>query len=50
MGSLLHDPAVYRVTVSEEAVLAYDNGRSEEEFVVSLPATTRPVRDSRFVP
>ncbi len=49
-GSLLHDPTVYRVTVSEEAVLVYDNGRSEEEFIVSLPPTARPVKDGRFVP
>jgi hypothetical protein len=46
---LLPDPAVYRVTVSEEDVLSYINDRKEQEFIASLPATSRPVRDSRFV-
>jgi hypothetical protein len=44
-----HDPAVYRLSVSEEAVLAYINDREEQEFIVSVPSSARPVRDSRFV-
>lgn len=40
----LGDPAVYRVTVPESAVLAYSNARAEEEFLVLLPATVRPAR------
>jgi hypothetical protein len=45
----LQDPAVYCVTVSEEAVLAYINDRSEQEFIVSLLPLAKPVRDTRFV-
>jgi hypothetical protein len=37
----LHDPAVYRVTVGEADVLAYLNGREEEEFLVMLPASAK---------
>ena len=45
----LHDPAVYCVTVDACHVLAFvdsadANGRGEEEFVVLLPQTLRPVR------
>jgi hypothetical protein len=43
----LHDPAVFRVTVSAEHVLAYTNERKEEEFLVILPKRTRPVLHER---
>lgn len=43
----LHDPAVFRVTVSAEQVLAYTNERKEEEFLVLLPKRTRPVLHER---
>jgi len=38
------DPAVYQVTVDADAVLAYDNGRNEQEFIVMLPGSVKPVR------
>lgn len=40
----LHDPAVFRVTVDENRVLAYSNERYEQEFIVSLPQSLRPMR------
>jgi hypothetical protein len=45
--SYLEDPTVYRVTAPEAAVLAYVNaekGRDEQEFLVLLPPTVRPMR------
>jgi hypothetical protein len=47
-ATFLHDPAVYRVTVSEDDVLAYIDDRNEQEFIVSLPLSARPIRESRF--
>jgi hypothetical protein len=45
--SLLHDPAVYTITVGEESILAYVNERQEEEFIVDpLALGHRPVRVS----
>lgn len=43
----LLDPAVFRVTVSAEHVLAYTNERQKEEFPVILPKRTRPVLHER---
>jgi hypothetical protein len=43
-GLSLPDPAVFRVTVRDEDVLAYTNGRLEQEFLVLLPSRVRPVR------
>jgi hypothetical protein len=44
----LADPAVYRVTVEASDVLAYVNsdrvGRGEEEVIVLLPTSAKPVR------
>ena len=40
----LADPAVFQVTVDIEDVLAYDDGRNEQEFIVMLPDSARPVR------
>ena len=40
----LHDPAVFRATVTERDVLAYVNDRNEQEFIVLLPADVRTVR------
>jgi hypothetical protein len=40
----LDDPAVFQVTVPEQAVMAYTNERNESEFIILLPATARPVR------
>jgi hypothetical protein len=40
----LDDPSVYKVTVPEDAVLAYTNQRSEQEFIVLLPPNIRPKR------
>jgi hypothetical protein len=41
---LFHDPAVYRATVYEDDVLAYANERNEQEFIVLLPSSVKPVR------
>jgi hypothetical protein len=38
------DPGVYRITIAENAVLAYTNQDEEQEFVVMLPATVKPER------
>lgn len=38
------DPAVFTVTVERSAVLAYTNARTEDEFIVILPADARPRR------
>ncbi len=45
----LKDPAVFRVTVEANDVLAYCNGsyREEEEFIVLLPESARPIRVTR---
>jgi hypothetical protein len=43
----LHNPAVFRMTVSAEHVLAYTNARKEEEFFVMLPASMRPALHER---
>ena len=40
----LADPAVFKVTVNADAVLAYSNERNEQEFIVLLPESARPVR------
>ena len=40
----LADPSVYRATVGEADVLAYSNGRQEDEYVVVLPAGARLTR------
>lgn len=40
----LPDPAVFRVTVDDRDVLAYVDDREEQEFIVLLPARSRPVR------
>lgn len=40
----LADPAVYRVTVGEEHVLAYSDDRQEDEYLVLLPPNVRPRR------
>ncbi len=40
----LPDPAVFQVTVSIEDVLAYSNEREEQEFIVLLPDSAKPVR------
>lgn len=40
----LSDPAVFCVTVSESAVLAYTNNRTEQEFLVWIPPDCRPQR------
>jgi hypothetical protein len=40
----LDDPAVFQVTVDESDVLAYVNGRQEEEFLVRLAPNARPIR------
>jgi hypothetical protein len=40
----LHDPAIYTVTVGEADILEYVNDRQEQEFIVDLPASCRPVR------
>jgi len=37
-------PAVLEVTAEESAILAYVKDRKEQEFVVDLPPTVRPVR------
>jgi hypothetical protein len=42
------DPAVFRVTVTESDVLAYDNGRNEQEFLVLLPRNVFPQRAERL--
>ena len=41
---LFFDPAVYRVTVEKDSVLAYMNERGEDEYLVLLPKNVRPVR------
>ena len=43
MRHRLHDPAVFRVTITEDNVYAYLND-VEEEFIVWLPDTARPLR------
>ncbi len=45
----LDDPAVFRVNVEADAVLAYlhEQGRQEAEFIVMLPRTARVVRVER---
>jgi hypothetical protein len=35
---------VYEVTICERDVLAYTNRKGEEEFIVMLPASAKPVR------
>jgi len=40
----LPDPAVFQVTVGIEDVLAYSNEREEQEFIVLLPDSAKPVR------
>jgi hypothetical protein len=40
----LGDPAVYTVTVAASAVLAYVTDRSEDDYLVWLPSSARPVR------
>ena len=40
----LSKPAVYRTVANESDVLAYINGREEQEFVVLLPRTNKPER------
>ncbi len=40
----LADPRVFQVTVDAEDVLAYSNGREEQEFIVLLPDSARPQR------
>ena len=44
------DPAVFRVTIQAHDVLAYSNERNEQEFIVLLPASVRPVRIERINP
>jgi len=44
----LHNPAVFRVTVSAKHVLAYTDERKEEEFLVTLPKATRPELHERL--
>ena len=38
------DPAVFQVTVGVDDVLAYSNERKEQEFIVLLPDSAKPVR------
>ena len=38
------DPAVFRIVVPNEAVLAYHNGRSESEYLLKLPLPVNPKR------
>jgi len=38
------DPAVFKVAVDAEDVLAYTNDLDEEEFIVKLPDSANPVR------
>jgi hypothetical protein len=40
----LPNSAVYRITVSADDVLAYYNGRDEDEFIVLLSPSSRPRR------
>ena len=40
----LADPAVFCMTVPEDAVLTYSNARQEEEFLVLVPRAARPKR------
>ena len=48
LARILPNPAVFKVTVSEADVIAYvhsgKQGRGEEEFIVLLPQSSRPVR------
>jgi len=43
----LADPAVYQVIVDADSVLAYSNERNEQEFIVMLPDSAKPVRVSK---
>jgi hypothetical protein len=40
----LHDPAIYQVTVCADVVVAFNNERSEQEFIVFPSKLPRPVR------
>ena len=42
----LTDPAVFRLRVSDCDILAYCRDRNEEEFIVLLPSSARPLRIS----
>jgi hypothetical protein len=42
--AFLGDPAVYAVTISREHVLAYSDGRNEQEFIILLPESVEPAR------
>lgn len=40
----LADPAVFQVTIDADSVLAYSDERNEQEFIVMLPDSAKPVR------
>jgi hypothetical protein len=42
------DPAVFRVTVPDADMLAYLDDRHEQEWIVVLPQSVRPVRVRNF--
>jgi hypothetical protein len=42
----LYDPGVYTVTVGEDSILACVDDRKEQEFIVDVPQTAKPVRVS----
>jgi len=44
LSGQIADPAVFQVTVGIEDVLAYSNEREEQEFIVLLPDSAKPVR------
>ncbi len=39
-----YDPAVFKAEIPKENIMAYDNGRSESEYIVRLPLPKRPIR------
>jgi hypothetical protein len=43
-SAMLPDPAVYTLWVPEEYVMAYTDGRQEQEFIVQLPWMCQPKR------
>ena len=41
------DPAVFKITVQRESILAYCNNRKEEEYLLQLPLSVKPKRIER---
>jgi hypothetical protein len=40
----LEDPAILTMTIDAEHIYAYDSGRNEREFIVSVPPDVKPSR------